>query len=278
MNRILLILIVLGLSSCKNNNELIISADSADVISKYSDNLEPDALVIFDCDETLISFKDAVLRANNEKFLQKIVSSNKNRQLDFATKKGIVLLNAERALVNEKLPHIIKNIQKNEGKTLVITAMRNESCGDIRSTADWRIEELRKFGFNFDDSWKNLTEITFKSGVLFARGVIFAGKTLRSKALDMFLKHIRFSPPIIIFVDDKRENIEDMLKYCHKNKIKFIGIHYTEASKNEPEFSKKRAILQLTRLIEGNIWLSDKDAENKLYDSLRQCLSRSDKK
>lgn len=262
VKKLLHILMILALASCSQNErqDTVITTNNVGLISENLTKIDQNTLVIFDCDDTLISFKDAVLRSENETFLKKM-QLTKEEQKAFLKKKGIVLLNSKRELVNDKLPIIIKNTQRKKAKVLLITAAREQNCGKIQSVLTWRINDLRSFGFYFDISWPNLNKANLGSEVWFDKGIVFAGKIEKSKALEKFLAFCKFTPNKIIFIDDKKKNIEDMKSFCAKKALPFIGIHYTEAAQNGVPFSEQRAIFQINYLKKYNLWLSDREAD-----------------
>jgi hypothetical protein len=69
----------------------------------------------------------------------------------------------------------------------------------------------------------------------------------------------------IIFIDDKRENLESVRKFCQKSKTPFVGIEYT-AVKDAPAtpLNKERAAFQFKLLEEEKRWLSDEEATDMM--------------
>lgn len=268
MKKILPLLIISTFAACedKEKKATIITTNSHEIILENLQTIHKNTIVVFDCDDTLIRFKDAVLQSKNDKFIQKRLLTSKTKDESFLRKKGTVLLNAERTLVHHKLPEIVKNIQNN-AKTLVITAAKEQNCGVIRSVIDWRIDDLKKFGFYFGESWPNLHKKELKKGIWFDQGIVFSNGIPKSKAFQMFLEYSEFTPQKVVFIDDKRENVEDMKTFCQKKGFEFLGVHYIEAFKNESRFSEEIATFQLNYLQKHDIWLGDQEANDLIEKS-----------
>jgi len=70
---------------------------------------------------------------------------------------------------------------------------------------------------------------------------------------------------MVIFLDDKEENILSVEKYCQKNSIEYLGIHYTAALDNTKKITDDSiARFQIKNLYNKETWLSDHEAKSKI--------------
>ncbi len=141
-------------------------------------------------------------------------------------------------LVDVELPKLITELQDRSIKTLMLTQNPYGKLRDIESIEEFCHSRLKSLGIDFDKSWRLPSMMIYDKdqNVLgsFHKGGIF---TLNSKelALEQFLKNIsshKFNK--IVFVDDKRKNLEKVWKLAEKLGMEYIGIEYTKA------FTKKR--------------------------------------
>ncbi len=250
----------------------ITNTDSIDVVKEELSKADKNTLVIFDCDDVLIHKTDALFSKKNEKEFNKCVKNilmkNPLAILSLHEFVGIVFESVDQILVDEKLPEIVSNLQKNGVKVIVLTAMKNEILND-QWAIDLRINELKKFGFDFSKSWGPLKEKFFgKDGdsQYYKSGIVCSKPGDKGDAIELFLKHSKFKPSKIIFIDDRRNNLVNAEKKMEELGIKLKGIEYISAHKIpcKFEFSEDRTMFQLKYLMNNKKWLSDEKAETEL--------------
>lgn len=96
---------------------------------------------------------------------------------------------------------------------------------------------------------------------VFFKGIVFTNLVSKGRSLELFLKHAKFNPKKIIFIDDQIENLESVFKFSSENNILFIGIEYTAASKiNIQTLNEKCADLQFQILEKDKKCISDNQA------------------
>jgi hypothetical protein len=228
-------------------NSEIQCVDEIDEIERVLSTIfDPNTLVLFDCNDVLLSSRGQVFKRNPKKH-----GMNKNN-FDHIIARGRLDIFKERVLrlkqeissptktflVNDKMPGLIQDLQNRNIPCLVITALTPRPAPRLLNPVEWRIGKLSSFGFHFDRSWPKLQdslmeEIEGNYKHFFSRGVLFCGSTPKDKSLDAFLKYSNFKPKRIIFIDNKRSNVELIEKYCRKNWIEFIGFHYIECLKQK---------------------------------------------
>lgn len=260
------------LFGCDDDQSENIRIGGTDIIENEIQKADENTLVVFDCDETLITMTDQILKFHHDTDLKKIelkmIITHPSLVSKIDELKSIVMLSANKSLVNKRLPDVVKNLQNRNIKTLMITSMKNEKFGEINSLIDWRIDELQKFGFDFSRSWKQLNPgYISKKGPYYSSGIICSKPTGKGKSLELFLKYAKIKPEKIIFVDDIKKNLLEVQKIANKLSIKFIGIECNEASQVSSglKFSIPRAKFQIKYLAKNKVWISDEVAEKMIH-------------
>lgn len=175
--------------------------------------------------------------------------------------------------VDHQMISLIKELQAKGIKVVALTNAWTGSFGNISSLEDWRIKDLESIGYNFQDSWNNSHAKVFshlKSKdpnrfPAFKSGVLFTCQLPKGKILEAFLEYTGLAPKEIIFIDDKKKNLNSLGAFCQKTGKKFIGFEYTAvAERSKLPLDEKRARLQFELLEKEHKWLSDEEANEKL--------------
>lgn len=189
---------------------------------------------------------------------------------------SVIRLQAREVPVDNGMPDLIKKLQAKKIKVLALTLISTGRYGKIPSVENLRIQQLKQSGYNFAKSWPTVKDTSLdkfgvnnlesaSKGVVFSQGVIFTNKSAKGASLQAFLQYIHSKPRKIIFIDDRKVNIESVEAMAKKNGIEFVGIEYT-ASKDKKiaPLNQKRARLQLLVLEKEQRWLSDEEASKTL--------------
>jgi hypothetical protein len=161
---------------------------------------------------------------------------------------------------------------------MALTNCRTGKYGFIESLEDWRIAELKKLGYHFGASWPDIAKVSLRSllqsselkevrdsNPVYKEGIVFSDRTgKKGPILEAFLAYAKVKPKKIIFVDDKKEFLESVEGFAKQNNIEYIGIRYTKASDEEPDFEENIATMQYKILEEEKKWLSDSQARELL--------------
>ena len=107
-------------------------------------------------------------------------------------------------------PPLVSKIQKNGIKVVALTHCITGRFGRISSAEDWRLQELKNLGYNFEKSWKefgsklfpNLISKNRESYPCYNNGVIFTNDVPKGVVLKEFLNYVKLRPGKIIFIDD----------------------------------------------------------------------------
>lgn len=120
-----------------------------------------------------------------------------------------------------------------------------------------QLSEL-KLDFSKAQRWSYLNLVLPYPGI-YEKGVIFAGENDKGTTLEAYLQLQEHLPKRIVFIDDKKEQIDTVQHTVERFGIEFIGIRYSATDKRVHAFNPlvaERQWLALPKLI------SDEDAAN----------------
>lgn len=129
---------------------------------------------------------------------------------------------------------------KNKGVTIMGLTHRQPSV------ADSTIKQVNSLGFDFSSTApsKDSFVISAKTPTLYIQGILFVGDY--NKKIDIFesfLSIIKQNPKKIVFIDDKRKNVDE-LESLNKYGIDYIGVHYTAIDHAQPVYIREIADFQ----------------------------------
>lgn len=106
------------------------------------------------------------------------------------------------------------------------------------SVADSTARQVSSLGFDFLTTApsKDSFVVPAKTPTLYFQGILFVGDY--NKKIDIFepfLSLIKKNPKKIVFIDDKRKNVEE-LEGLTKCGIEYIGVHYTAIEDSKPVY------------------------------------------
>lgn len=235
-------------------------------------------LVLFDVDDTLIVARDMVLRGPAESFLRNLVApyiqtSSKEK---FHRLFSIILLEREISLINPQSLSLIQSFQNKGSKVICLTALKPGQMGLIPSMEAWRKNELKSLGFNFQKAFPRIQELHFEEysslthPPVFYKGILASGSATKGEALKSFLNKCDFIPDQVIFVDDKRYQLESVENVLLSLNIPFTGYLYKEVDDLPGTLDERVARFQIEYLIKHEKWLSEKDAKSKIVSTILQ--------
>ena len=237
-------------------------------IKKYLENADVETLVVFDIDNTLYSPKDLLLRPCGIDFFKQLIfqyaAQISSEQLRYLS--SIMITQRSVDLIDPNIPGIIKELQSNDIKTMALTAMQTGPYGQIESMEDWRYEELRKLDIDFRTAFPEYPHIIFEDmnktygQPVFKQGILASSRHTKGDVLVAFLKHIRWHPKKVIFIDDHIEFIDSVSEEMKSRGIQFSGFHFVTEQFSTEKVNEEVARLQFKYLIEHATWLSDSQA------------------
>ena len=200
-------------------------------------------LVIFDMDLTLTMPQTPALthlivpkyREKLRKILAPLTDLERRRVL------ALSLASSEHLLVEQNAPQVIKNLQSQGIKIIVLTATltgKLQNIGNIDKIEVIRFQKLQELGIDLQEAFE-ITEITLsdlaaynQNYPTYYKGLLCAnaqrGTNMKGPVLVSFINYTGFKPKYIIMVDDKILNLQDVKQSLNAldNNIKFVGIEY----------------------------------------------------
>lgn len=151
---------------------------------------------------------------------------------------NLVLVQQPQRVIDPKIQAYLAHLKKNHIKTTAITAML---CGGLdpytTSLTEWRYESLKSLKIDFSTSFPELEALTltqippylnehpqYYKGILCTNGEM--GQHNKGTVLETFLNHIQYYPKVVVMIDDKLKNLEDVQQILKNSNIRFIGLDY----------------------------------------------------
>ncbi len=227
--------------------------------------------MVFDVDDVLITSIDEILKPQNKESLEELRHDLEKRysKAELDELYSIIFQGRKKVPVHPDMIKLIAHLQSKGIKVLALTHCITGKFGNIESMEDWRIQEIEKLGYFFNKSWKDLEEKSFeeKDGkqALFKKGVIFTNHLPKGEVLKAFLDYTHLRPKHILFIDDKKKNVQSVQEIARHLDIPYTGIEYkaVEYAKYVP-LNKERAKFQFAILEKEHVWLSDEEADKKM--------------
>jgi hypothetical protein len=260
--------ILLGAMSMTLQYSKILPIHSLDeMLPILAESSEQTSLVAFDIDHTLLGRDNMATHPINLATHRKVLGAcfapltKEHREEAFM----LTLKYCDPILIEDDAPNFIKNIQ---APVIALTATVTGPLGDSPRAEVFRYEELLKFGFDFSSSFG---ELDFSMNTLpsyrghtptFYRGVLCSNgehsPTDKGTVLIEFLKQVNYDPKIIVMVDDKLQNLEDIQKAVnlHNPNITYRGLHYLGAKNLPFEPVTEETMKSFIEFLIGKITLS----------------------
>ncbi|MDR2464215.1 MAG: DUF2608 domain-containing protein [Holosporales bacterium] len=254
----------------------IIETNNIDVVEQILQDTDTDSLVVFDCDDVLLTIADSVFYrpgTGKNSLNGKISLFDELYEQEFGQQSSetrivhsaAVLATNEPRVVCERMPVIVRNLQNRGIKCIVATAICPHPSCCMSNPIEWRTQTLRQHEYNFETSFQHLQNKTFDDiqGLyqpVYNNGILYCSCTPKDVVLELFLKYAQINPQLIVFIDDSKRNIDIIGDFCKKNDIDYVGIYYTEARMQHDrcaQVSRDRSVFQMQVLKEYCIWLPD---------------------
>jgi hypothetical protein len=219
-------------------------------VVELATNFPPqEILAVFDIDMALTQPKNPAFQMPNMKknrdklkpLLKDITPPQKDILLN------LMLQSSPSILVEKNTPQMLGLIEKTNIKTIALTASLSENIRTAEKIG-WRYSTLKSLGIDFSSSFPQLDYLIFnqvkpylQQKPIFYKGILCSNgegsKTNKGDVLVLFLQQLNYQPKIVVFVDDKKENLENvqqaLLQFIPN--VNFIGIEY----KGAEEFGSK---------------------------------------
>ena len=242
----------------------IVSTDDLSKIEHLLEEADEQTLVLLDVDQTLLTPDDPILKPKWDKLLDQwlggkkfIVDASGNTRYIFRE----LLMRAPHSLIDPQSPALVQRLQSKSVPVIAFSAAVGGKIGNVESFIDWRIDELRRFGFDFQSAFPNLQPLQLPKDPhmecppVYKSGVLLTSLHDKGDVLRNFLKEIHWTPQKVIFIDDQLSNVQSVAASL-EGLIPTIGIHYTGASPLPCELEEQTAKQQVDHFLNTGEWVS----------------------
>ncbi len=136
---------------------------------------------------------------------------------------------------------LIKELQKKGVKVMGLTHRQP-------SVVDSTIRQVHSLGLDFRiTSPNNLTglSIDIDGPAVFEDGILFVGDyNSKGDVLSAFFNKVGIKPSRVVFIDDKRKNVDVLESLFGELKVDYLGIHYTAINRKPRIYDSRLAEIQ----------------------------------
>ncbi len=243
--------------------EIITTNDFGD-IERECQTLNPNSLALFDVDATLIVPDDAILQPKAKVLFEELVSVYTDRDL-FRE----IRMKAPHSLVDGRSVGFVRKLQQQKVPVIALTAAPAKIKGS-ECPGNWRVDELRRFGFDFQGAFPQSNCIVlpksdrFEHFPMFKMGVLYSSFHAKGDTLIIFLQVLNVRPEKVIFVDDELRHVKSVVSCLDKVGIPCVGIHYVTANEAPCELNPELGLFQIEHFVKNDLWINDKEGQDIL--------------
>lgn len=272
-NRLALVMVtaMCALWSCNNlDAQKIIESSS---IVNVLPLIDEETWVLVDLDNTVFQAKQALGHVNwLQDEVQKHIAMGKSREEAFYSMYPIW---KKTQMTTEVIPvekSFIQAIKQLQDKNIVLMGLTHRQLFIVPET----LRQLDSLGISFQQTAPshNTYNIAAKQPALYTQGILFVDDfNTKGDVLRSFLQHLHRKPKKIVFIDDKKKNVEDLAQVALLEEITYIGIHYTAVEKGIQIYSPELAKCQLLQAQEANnqkMTMTQNSAPAYLYKVISQ--------
>jgi hypothetical protein len=220
-------------------------------------------LVMFDIDDVLIYPKDALLQNWRSEW------KPEGMRKWTPEEDTIAWMNEKFQIMDPSGPKLIDRLNEKGVPVIGFTTFAMDQTGMVKSIPEWRSKQLEELGLHFKidkeiifPTQDGFVPPSFEKGVLYCGNFYKKDKDNQGKILSLYLDWIDWTPEQVVFVNDRRHNLETVKNELERRKISFLGFLYIP--KNLDPIDENVARLQHETIIKHKQWLSDEEAK-KLF-------------
>lgn len=250
-------------------------------------------LVVVDLDNTLVEGASTLRRQDprgERAFLQDITDSYCKLYgitLDTGKLESLIAREAEyRPVEGEKTKNVFVLLKELEVPVVALTARSWGTVELLGGVVDWTKKQIKDIGIDFGTTFNKVPSRELRGTVRRSwlgtnfedpvrcfcdQSFIFAGKDSKGSALLMWLNYIaallNWQPSGILFIDDRVENVLDVMDALSTRGIFCAGIYYTHPdAQTVPPLDRPRSLAQVLYLLHHKKWLSEKTMDQLIFD------------
>ncbi len=157
--------------------------------------------------------------------------------------------------VDQKLIEAIKRFQERE---IVVMGLTHRQLFIVPET----LRQIESLGIDLLVSAPSKEELTFEANqpARYTQGVLFVDDfNTKDEVFRLFMERIGVKPEKVVFIDDKRKNVEELAQAMEEEGIEYVGVHYTAVANGEPIYSPAKVCEQqipsyLYKIVSKEAW------------------------
>lgn len=218
-------------------------------------------LCLFDIDDTLI---DNPLSVGSPPWRNWVKSKVSNFNTHFAMYDALTLYIAKSAPYKAMEPttaKLISDLQQSGVAVFAFTARGRTQwyTTEIEGVDRFTKEQLDHAGIDFTKTHIP-QELHSLESTYFNDGIIFAQHIKKGDLLKHLFKDLNYMPPLIVFVDDKLDQVQSVEAAVKEAGIPFIGFWYRRSESDRANFNPHAANIQLEALLLRGEIIADEEA------------------
>lgn len=218
-------------------------------------------LCLFDIDDTLI---DNPISLGSPPWRSWIKSKVANSSAPFVMYDALTLYIAKNTPYKAMEPttaKLILDLQQSGTPVFAFTARGRTQwyTTDIEGVDRFTHEQLNHAGIDFKKT-QIPQELLSLESIYFNDGIIFAQHIKKGDLLKHLFKDLSYFPPLIIFIDDKLDQVQSVEAAVKEAGIPFIGFWYRRSESDRANFNPHAANIQLETLLLGGEIVTDEEA------------------
>jgi uncharacterized protein (DUF952 family)/FMN phosphatase YigB (HAD superfamily) len=224
-----------------NAQEIIESSTVANVLPL----IDEETWVLVDLDNTIFQAKQALGHVNwLQHEVQKQIDSGKSREEAFYS---LYPLWKKTQMMTEVIPveaNLIESIKQLQDRNIVVMGLTHRQLFIVPET----LRQLDSIGVCFQQTApsKKTFNISAKQLALYTQGILFVDDfNTKGDVFRSLLQHLNQKPKKVVFIDDKKKNVEELAKAALLEEIEYIGVHYTAVEQGTQIYSPELAEYQL---------------------------------
>lgn len=219
-------------------------------IQKELETCNEDTLVLLDIGGTLLIRKDPVLHVSYENWKKMWFERHypqMTREETFSLIRVVQESDTSWQLL-DAWPELIHQAQKRKAKVVAFTkVLIDPSVQNFRGA-----RLLMNFGLLIQDDLPELSDRGIQ--FIYEPGVIQTGEKFKGPVLKEVLQKVTKVPHKIVFVDDRKEQLESVQQACNEVGVPVVCFHYT-SFENPPPLDEAVANYQLHALVKEHRWI-----------------------
>lgn len=225
----------------------IIEIDQIDAVRPY---ITENTLCLFDIDDTLI---DNPIQLGSSPWRSWVKPKILNDHTDFVLYDILTLYIAQNTsykMVESSTAQLITDLQANETTVFAFTARGRSQwyTTDIEGIDQFTHKQLNAVGIDFSKT-RIPEELQFLESTYFYDGIIFAQHIKKGDLLKHLFKDLKYTPSLIIFIDDKLDQVKSVEAVAAEVGIPCLGFWYRRSEIDRASFNPMVANIQLEALL-----------------------------